>query len=139
MLPPDGWQVEAELDRPATSNKPVRRTRIVSRQVLRPITHTIGQKDDDNDGNGGTDEIETHRYCFCEAAPLPRLRNFQPGAVTAWTRRRSFCSIGPVKKVKSVGRRSAKSGKVAPKNLSEYFETISYRIPAFEDKTGVLL
>ena len=71
-----------------------------------------------------------------------------------------------MKKAKSVGRRSTKKGKAVPKNFSEYLatapapargnllkmqsvirstvprdaiEAISYRIPAFKDKTGVLV
>jgi len=71
-----------------------------------------------------------------------------------------------MKNAKSVGRSSAKKGKAVPKNFSEYLktvpaparrhlvkmksiirsivprdaiETISYRIPAFKNKTGVLV
>jgi uncharacterized protein YdhG (YjbR/CyaY superfamily) len=83
-----------------------------------------------------------------------------------WTRTYRFYSIGRMKKAKSVGRGSAKKGNVAPTNFSEYLatvpsaariklgelhsvirsavprdaiETISYRIPAFRNKTGVLV
>jgi uncharacterized protein YdhG (YjbR/CyaY superfamily) len=85
--------------------------------------------------------------------------------VPAWTGNRNSDSIGLMKKAKPFGDR-AKKGRGVPKDFSEYLamvptparrnlitmhsvirstlprdavETISYRIPAFKNKTGVLV